>query len=68
MCRATATALETALGLPPAERRQRAQAMRSAVDAVSPLQWLHRQLADVLKVNSGSAPDCPPPDARGATP
>lgn len=66
---ATATALETALAMPPAERRQRAQAMRSAVEAVSPPEWLHRQLADVLKVSSGSAPDCPAPDAaRGAIP
>ncbi|MGH3868160.1 MAG: trehalose-6-phosphate synthase [Pseudonocardiaceae bacterium] len=58
---ATADALEVALSLSPAERRDRANRMRTAVSQLSPTEWLVRQLADALAVTSGSAPSCPPP-------
>jgi len=58
---ATADALEVALLLSPAERRDRANQMRTAVSQLSPTEWLDRQLADVLAVTSGSTPSCPPP-------
>lgn len=58
---ATADALETALSLSPAERRERANQMRTAISQRNPTEWLVRQLADVLAVTSGCAPSCPPP-------
>jgi trehalose 6-phosphate synthase len=58
---ATADALEIALSLSPAERRHRADQMRSAISQLSPTEWLNRQLADALAVTSGSAPSGPLP-------
>jgi trehalose 6-phosphate synthase len=66
--RATATALETALTMPGPERRQRAQAMQRAVNAVDPSHWLNRQLSDVLMASSGAAPESPAPDVPGVPP
>lgn len=58
---ATADALEVALSLSPAERRDRANRMRTAISQLSPTEWLNRQLADALAVTSGSAPSEPLP-------
>jgi trehalose 6-phosphate synthase len=58
---ATADALEVALSLSPAERRDRANRMRTAISQLSPTEWLGRQLTDVLAVTSGSTPSCPAP-------
>lgn len=58
---ATADALDLALSLSPAERRDRANRMRAAIGQLNPIEWLDQQLADVLAVTSGSAPSCPPP-------
>ncbi|MBV8995116.1 MAG: trehalose-6-phosphate synthase [Pseudonocardiales bacterium] len=59
--KATADALEVALSLSPAERRDRANRMRAAISQLSPTTWLDLQLTDALAVTSGSAPSCPPP-------
>jgi trehalose 6-phosphate synthase len=59
--RATADTLEVALSLSLAERRDRANRMRTAISRLSPTEWLERQLADTLAVTSGSTPSCPPP-------
>lgn len=58
---ATADALEVALSFSTAERRDRANRMRTAISQLSPTEWLDQQLADVLAVTSGSAPSCLPP-------
>jgi trehalose 6-phosphate synthase len=57
---ATADALEAALALSPAERRERANRMRAAVSRGDAAQWLNRQIADALAVSRGSAPHTPP--------
>jgi len=58
---ATADALEAALSLTPAERRDRARRMRAAIGRMNAAEWLDRQLADALAVGGGSAPSSPRP-------
>jgi trehalose 6-phosphate synthase len=58
---ATADALEAALSLSPAERRDRARRMLAALGRMNATEWLDCQLADALAVGGGAAPSCPPP-------
>jgi trehalose 6-phosphate synthase len=57
---ATANAMEAALSLTPAERRDRAGRMRAAISRINAGEWLDHQLDDVLAVSGGSAPSSPP--------
>jgi trehalose-6-phosphate synthase len=52
---ATATALNVALDLSPAQRRRRVEQMRSAISGLRPADWLDRQLADTETAASGAA-------------
>ena len=50
----TADALYTALTLPPAERRERAAALRGAVEEFDITRWLHDQLVDLSALDRRS--------------
>jgi trehalose 6-phosphate synthase len=63
---ATADALDVALSLDAAGRRDRAERMRAAIGRLSPAEWLDHQLADVAAVTCGSVPSCRPPSTETA--
>jgi trehalose 6-phosphate synthase len=58
---ATADALEAALFLPPAKRRERAEQMQAAISRLDVAEWLERQVTDAMAVGAAAAPSCLPP-------
>lgn len=58
---ATADALERALEMDPADKKQRAAALREAAARRKPEDWIDSQLVDLHRIQSGDAPQTPPP-------
>lgn len=58
---ATATALERALELEPAERSRRAAAIRRAVTETTPGDWVRAQMDDLTRIGRGDEPATPAP-------
>jgi trehalose-6-phosphate synthase len=56
----TAAALEHALDMPRAERRERAAKLRRVSTALKPEDWINAQLDDLEAVQAGREPLSPP--------
>ncbi|HYP23232.1 MAG TPA: hypothetical protein VEV43_06645, partial [Actinomycetota bacterium] len=61
----TAAALERAIDMPRAERRERAAALRELSTARKPEDWINAQLDDLEAVQAGREPLSPPAPAPG---
>lgn len=55
----TAAAIERALDLPQAERRERARALRTEVESRTPEDWVLEQLTDMIAIRGGDPPITP---------
>jgi trehalose 6-phosphate synthase len=53
---ATAAAIERAIEMPTADRRERAEALRKIVDSRLPADWIEAQLDDLTEIAKGRAP------------
>lgn len=58
---ATADALESALEMDPAEKKYRAERLRSAATKRRPADWIDAQLTDLQAIRAGGEPVTPPP-------
>lgn len=57
----TAKALEKALEMEPAERKERAERLRGAAERRRPADWIDAQLEDLSELQQGRPPLTPPP-------